>query len=146
MGKIGGGVLIAVKEGLQATRCCDLERDGIELLVVRLNKANNKLVILYVYYHPPGTCSDSLNLLNNSLLSNPESSCIVLGGDFNIPSISWSHNSSTPNNSSGCANGDVLCELIGNNFLQQFIEGPTQRAGNKLICCFVIGLRRYQMY
>jgi hypothetical protein len=62
MGKIGGGVLIAVKEGLQATRRCDL--DGIELLVVQLNKANNKPVILYIYYHPPGTCSDGLNLLN----------------------------------------------------------------------------------
>ena len=30
MGKIGGGELIAVKEGLQVTRRCDLERDGIE--------------------------------------------------------------------------------------------------------------------
>jgi hypothetical protein len=53
MGKIDGGVLIAEKEGLQATRRCDLERNGIELLAVQLNKANNKLVILYVYYHPP---------------------------------------------------------------------------------------------
>ena len=56
----------------------------------------------------------------------------MLVGDFNIPSISWSDNSSTPNNSGGCANGDVLCELIRDNFLHQFIEIPTHRAGNKL--------------
>ncbi len=78
-----------------------------------------------MYYRPPGSSSDGLNLLNNSLLSNPESSSIVLVGDFNIPSISWSDNDSTYNNSGGCAYGEVLCELIGDNFLQQFIEGPT---------------------
>ena len=42
IGKIGGGVLIGVKEGLRVTRCADLERDGVELLVVQLNKANIK--------------------------------------------------------------------------------------------------------
>ncbi len=129
-------MLIAVKEGLQVTRRGDLERDGVELVVAQINKANNKPVILYVYYHPPGSSSDGLNLLNNSLLSNPESSCIVLVGDFNIPSISWSDNDSTYINSSGCAYGEVICELIGDNFLQQFIEGPTHRAGNKLDLLF----------
>ena len=134
--RIGGGVLIAVKEGLQVTRRGDLERDGVELVVAQINKANSKPVILYVYYRPPGSSSDGLNLLNNSLLSNPESSCIVLVGDFNIPSISWSDNDSTYINSGGCAYGEVLCELIGDNFLQQFIEGPTHRAGNKLDLLF----------
>ena len=95
-GKIGGGVLIAVKEGLQATRRCDLERDGAEFVVVQINKVNNSSVILYTYYRPPQTYSDSLKLLNNSLLSNPESSCIVLIGDFNLPNyISWPDNQST---------------------------------------------------
>ncbi len=94
-GKIGGGVLIAVKEGLQATRRCDLERDGAEFVVVQINKVNNSSVILYTYYRPPQTYSDSLKLLNNSLLSNPESSCIVLIGDFNLPYISWPDNQST---------------------------------------------------
>ena len=111
-------MLIAVKEGLQVTRRIDLERDGVELLVVQLNKTNIKPVILYVYYRPPSSSSDGLSLLNNSLLSNPESSYIVLVGDFNIPSISWSDNDSTPISSGGCANSEVLCELIGDNFLQ----------------------------
>jgi hypothetical protein len=75
IGKIGGGVLIAVKEGLQFTRRSDLERDGVELLVVQLNKANIKPVILYVYYRPPSSSSDGLSLLNNSLLSNQAVLC-----------------------------------------------------------------------
>ena len=116
IGKIGGGVLISVKEGLQVTRRSDLERDGVELLVVQFNKTNIKPVILYVYYRPPSSSSDGLSLLNNSLLSNPQSSCIVLVGDFNIPSISWWDNDSTPISSGGCANSEVLCELIGDTF------------------------------
>ena len=136
-GKIGGGVLIAVKEGLQATRRCDLERDGAEFVVVQLNKVNNSSVILYTYYRPPQTCSDSLQLLSNSLLSNPESSRIVSIGDFNLPYISWADNQSrTPINNGGIVNGGDLCELVDDNFLHQFIESSTHRAGNKLDLLF----------
>ena len=136
-GKIGGGVLIAVKEKLQATRRCDLERDGAEFVVVHFNKVNTSSVILYTYYRPPQYYSDSLKLLNNSLLSNPECSCIVLVGDFNLPYISWLDSQSiTPVNNGGCANAEDLCELVGDNFLHQFIEGSTQRVGNKLDLLF----------
>ena len=60
----------------------------------------------------------------------------MLVGDFNIPSISWSDNDLTYINSGGCTYGEVLCELIDDNFLQKFIEGPTHRAGNKLDLLF----------
>ncbi|CAB4004901.1 RNA-directed DNA polymerase from mobile element jockey [Paramuricea clavata] len=65
-GKIGGGVLIAVKEGLQATRRCDLERDGAEFVVVQLNKVNNSSIILYTYYRKIGEilCKDRLLAVN----------------------------------------------------------------------------------
>ena len=136
-GKIGGGVLIAIKEGLQATWRYDLERDGVEFVVVQLNKLNNSSVILYTFYRPPQCCLDSVKLLNNSLLSNPEYSCIVLVGDFNLPYISWPDSqSTTPVNNGGCANAEDLYELVGDNFLHQFIEGSTHRAGNKLDLLF----------
>ena len=77
------------------------------------SEANNKPVILYVFYHPLGSLSHDLELLNSPLLSNPESSCIVLVDDFNIPSIMWSDTSPSPVNSGGRANGEALCELIG---------------------------------
>ena len=105
--------------------------------VVQLSKANNEPVILYVYYRPPNSSPDAgLSLLNNSIASNPESCCIILVGDFNIPSISWSDSPSTPINTGGCSNGENLCELIGDNFLYQFVDGPTHRAGNKLDLLF----------
>jgi hypothetical protein len=136
-GRIGGGVLIAIKENLHATRHCDLERDGTELAVVQLSKANNEPVILYVFYRPPNSSPDTgLSLLNNSIASNPESCCLTLVGDFNIPSISWSDSPSTHISTGGCSNGENLCELIGDNFLYQFVDGPTHRAGNKLDLLF----------
>ena len=61
------------------------ETDEIELVMVQLRKTNNKPVILYSYYLPPGIGFYGLQLLNDSLLSNPESSCIVVVGDFNVP-------------------------------------------------------------
>ena len=130
--KIGGGVLIATKDCLQATRRCDLERDEIVLVVVQLRKTNNKSVILYSYYRPPGTGSMALKLLNDSLPSNPGSSCIVVVGDFNVPLVSWSDNQSTPINRDGYAVCEDLSELIGDNFMEQLVEGPTHRAGSKL--------------
>ena len=54
-GKVGGGVLVAVKDGFQATRRCDLERNKTELLVVDLNTTNTKPVTLYTFYCPPGS-------------------------------------------------------------------------------------------
>ena len=47
-----GGVLIAVKGGIQASRRPDLEKDGIELVVIHLEKGNTKPVTLYCFYQP----------------------------------------------------------------------------------------------
>ena len=61
----------------------------------------------------------------------------MLVGDFNLPYISWRDSqSTTPVNNGGCANSEDLCELVGDNFLHQFIEGSTHRAGNKLDLLF----------
>ena len=99
-------MLIAVKEELQATRRCDLERDGAEFVVVQFNKVNTSSLILYTYYRPPQSYSDSLKLLNNPLLSKPECSCIVLVA-ITLPYISWRYSqSTTPVNNGGCANAE----------------------------------------
>ena len=85
-----------------------------------------------MYYRPPNASPDAgLSLLNNSIATNPETCCIILVGDFNIPSIFCSDSPSTPINTGGCSNGEIV-KLIGDNFLYQFVEGPTHRAGNKL--------------
>ena len=129
-GKTGGGVLIAVNIDIRSNRHFDLERDQIELAAVELFKGSSKPVILYTFYHPdPGP--DDLNLLNHSLQQNSETACMVVG-DFNLPSIKWSLDESTSTSLGGTAEEEAFSDLMEDNFLRQFIEGPTHIAGNKL--------------
>jgi exonuclease III len=86
-GRIGGGVLVAIKSGIQVTRRHDLETDNTELIVTELFKSNSKPVILYTFYRPPDSTPDVLQSLNNSLQRNQESSRIVMIGHFNLPSV-----------------------------------------------------------
>ncbi|CAB3979946.1 Hypothetical predicted protein [Paramuricea clavata] len=131
LGRTGGGVLIAVKSDIRSTHQQDLERDNVELAVVELIKDNNKSVILYTVYHPkPGP--EDLHKLNLSLQGTPESVCVVVVGDFNLPSLTWSPDESAPTNVGGSQEDNEFCILTKDNFLIQFIKGPTHIAGNKL--------------
>ena len=56
---------------------------------------------------------------------------MLVVGDFNIPALDWT-DSSSPVNTGGNAIGDNLCDIMGDNFLFQFVHGPTHIAGNKL--------------
>ena len=103
-----------MKTGIQVTRRHDLEPDNTELVVTELMKSNNKPIILYTFYRPP------------------ESSRIVLLGDFNLPSVKWSSDQKTPINIGGPAENEIFCDLVDDNFLLQYILGPTHTAGNKL--------------
>ena len=38
----GGGVLVAVKQDIQASRCFDLEREGVQLVVVELRNGHDQ--------------------------------------------------------------------------------------------------------
>ena len=91
----------------------------------------SKSLLLYTFYHPPGSNNVDLNHLNSSLRSNSESSCVLVVGDFNIPALDWT-DSSSPVNIGGNVIGDNFCDLMGDNFLFQFVHGPTHIAGNKL--------------
>ena len=79
-----------IKTDLQAFRRLDLEKDNTELIEVEIKTLNCIHVILYTFYHPPGSSPEILHDLNSSLQSNAESSRIVLVGDVNLPSIDWS--------------------------------------------------------
>ena len=70
--------------------------------------------------------------LNSSLKSTRESSCLVVVGAFNIPSVNWSTDESAPVNTGRQAAEESLCDVVEDNFLHQFIKGPTHIAGNKL--------------
>ena len=102
----------------------------MEFVVVELALNNCKSTLLYIFYRPPDTCPD-VQQLNSSLQDTPESCCVILIGDFNLPAINWSLDYPTPT-ISGSHLEESFCDLIGNNFLQQFITGPTHVKGNTL--------------
>ena len=74
---------------------------------------------------------DSTQQLNSSLDDIPESSFVILIGDFNLPAINWSLDHPNPNNNGGLLEGK-LRELVGDHFLEQLITDSTHRDGNKL--------------
>ena len=105
----GGGVLTAVKNTVHASRRIDLERVGIELVVVQ-----SKPLLLYCFYHPDDSPEPLLEL-NMSLCENNESTCLVAIGDFNLPELDWSGDQSAPTNTSSRANHNIFCELMAAN-------------------------------
>ena len=126
-----GGVLVAIKCDIQSARRNDLERESTKLVVVELRIGQNKPVLLYYFYHPD-IAHEPLTQLNSSLQEIGESSCLILGGDFSLPELNWSEDMSAPIHNGGRADHNVFCELMGDNFLQQFISSPTHISGNKL--------------
>ena len=127
----GGGVLVAVKDTISVKRRFDLEDNSIELVVVELSQINNQSIILYTYYRPPGSPLDDIQQLSSSLANIPESSCVLLVGDFNLPAIDWSFDQPSPSNGGGHLE-DKFCELFADYFLEQLIPDSTHRGGNKL--------------
>ena len=70
------------------------------------------------------------------LQSASVSSCIVLLGNFDVPTILWSEDYCVPTIVKGIIE-DNVCNLVDDNFLQQFIKGPSHIASNKfdLLLC-----------
>jgi hypothetical protein len=119
----GGGVLVAVKDTISVERRFDLEYNSIELVIVELSQLNNQSIILYTYYRPPGSPLDDIQQLSSSLANIPESSYVLLVGDFNLPAIDWSFDQPSPSNVGGHLE-DKFCELFADYFLEQLIPGP----------------------
>ena len=125
-------MLVAVEANLHATRRPDLERNEIELVVVELNNTNSKPVILYTFYRRPVSGPEVFHHLNSSLQNTGEPSCIVLAGDFNLPALDWTTFDEQIPATTGGQPENSFCDLFDDNFLQQFILGPTHNCGNKL--------------
>ena len=50
-------------------------------------------------------------------------------GDFNLPELGWKGDETNPVNNGSLT---VFCDLLGDNYLCQFVPGPTHIAGKKL--------------
>ncbi|CAB4033096.1 Hypothetical predicted protein [Paramuricea clavata] len=103
-GQTGGGVLVAVKNEFKVSRRKDLERERTEMVMVEL-------------------------VTNEYSRIKPFSSGWRFRHSFSeLVNI----DESAPINTGGHAAGENLCDVVGDNFLHQFIKGRTHINGNKL--------------
>ena len=88
--KVGGGVLLAIKNNIPLARRRDLE-NNLEMLCVELNLIGSPKIFVSVFYRPPNNKQEFtqpfLNFLQ-SISRFSKSHAIVLG-DFNFPNIQW---------------------------------------------------------
>ena len=139
-----GGVLVAVRENTHTTHRKDLERNDVECLVVELRTECNKPTLLYTFYRPANCSPDVLHQLISSLQTTPESSCVILVDDFNLPSINWSLDEPTLTINGGQLE-ESFCDLVDDNFVQQFFTGPSIPEIIHFNYCYATLLKAYSM-
>ena len=124
--KRGGGVLIAVKSDIHATRRSDLETN-CELVAVEVMPTRGSKFLVGSYYRPPSTKDDYLMELKNFLnAAECEPMPLYLCGDFNLPDINWDYQLAP-----GFDNiNSLFCEIINDSNLIQMNHAPTRIHNN----------------
>ena len=118
----GGGVMLLVRNNIPTTRRYDLE-SRCELMWIELS-LNALKILVGVFYNPPGSNIDALLQLRETLAAVPESSNILLCGDFNLPTINWGPNPPSVSTSNSAAN--ILCDIVDDFNLSQLVLEPTR--------------------
>ena len=96
------------------------------------NPNMNSGLNIYTFNCPPGSSLEILHDFNFSLPNSAELSSIVLVGGVNLPPINWSTDLPVSLSAGSHAMDNIFCELIDDNFLPQFITGPTHISGSTL--------------
>ena len=91
-----------------------------EVLLIELTLATNKLLIV-VFYNDPGSNTNALIQVHNSLANVNNSTSVILYGDFNLSCISWSQTGPLP--SATYMESTLFCDII-NDF--QLVSEPTR--------------------
>lgn len=80
-------------------------------------------ILVGVVYRPPSADIEVLNDLHDFVhKQSKHNRNIILGGDFNVPSIDWE----TMTSMSGCRNSELLIDLAFSNNLVQMVTSPTR--------------------
>jgi len=94
-------------------------------------------VYLCSFYRPPNNEPHPIAQLSDSLVkvyqSEPNFPAIVLGGDFNLPGITWDDGLGqvNPNPAYGLEVNDLLIDILNDNHLEQLVTYPT--CGNNIL-------------
>lgn len=89
--KDGGGVLVAIKKSIPASRLAHLELPNLEELIITIPLENDTLFISAIYIPPKSsrdTYTDFYNHLEYITTNNNIGNICVIG-DFNLPQLNW---------------------------------------------------------
>ncbi|PKU34926.1 mitochondrial fission process protein 1 [Limosa lapponica baueri] len=129
-GRRGGGVALYIREGYECQELIE-GNSRVECLWVRIRgRASKADIVVGVCYRPPNQDVEVDEMFYKQLAEVSRSLALVLVGDFNLPDISWAHNTAEREQSRrflGC---------VGDNFLTQLVREPT-REGALLDLLFV---------
>ena len=134
----GGGVFIAHRDTINLV---EIENVGnnCELKAAKIISNTHPTLCLVVYYRPPNDRETELLHFQRDLekiISDNQKANIILGGDFNVPSINWDTCTINENPQYGYALNEKLLCILSNQFLTQMVNEPT-RGDNILDLMFV---------
>lgn len=121
----GGGVFIGVKNHLTAVVENFPTDSDAEFIWVKLLTQDSHPVFICSFYRPPNcevepllSLSKSLKVITEKEASNP---VIILGGDFNLPHISWENGCGQVNSSPayGLLVNNTLLDMVNDFYLEQ---------------------------
>ena len=115
--KRGGGVIMYIKDNINATEISRTNTPSYEAVYVKL-KVNKKHIIVATIYRPPKTTLENDIILYNELEAIVKTKTSVILGDFNLPRINWK-------NLSADNEGTRLLKLVKKLYLSQFVTEPT---------------------
>ena len=117
MGRIGGGVLLYIKETIPAYEVQE-EADCNDAIWCKL-VTGYTTVTIGVVYRCPNITKQNNEKIHNAISEVSKGDCIIMG-DFNHGNIKWDTRQST-----GVEHQTCLC-LVHDNFLTQHVLEPTR--------------------
>lgn len=124
---LGGGVFILVDSTISS---CEVNVDvgTCEAVWCQLMLDNGKALSVCSFYRPPQSSAGVLSQLAQSA-EMIKSDCMVIGGDFNLPTVEWSHKPCSP--AAARCSVQEMESLIDVFSLHQFVREPTR--GNNIL-------------
>lgn len=118
-GKIGGGVVIYIKNSYTSSQVNDIKVDDrVESLWLDVKVNKNKVIRVGAFYRPPNQSSDVDELMAGEINKGCTRQTIILG-DFNLRSVNW-------DTMVGDTSGMKFIETFQDKYLVQVVDKPTR--------------------
>ncbi len=126
--KYGGGVFIAVSKQLNSCECTELNNSS-ESIWVKIQCKNQPWLFVGAHYRPPNGDIQPVIELTSTLTKITQehpASNIILGGDFNLPSIDWEQASVKDKPQYGNNLNTAFMDMLNTLGLSQMVSIPTR--------------------